>query len=83
MVSKDLDELSSPPRKLLPFFKTSRDGWKAKHHEVKEECKLLSNQVRAVEKSREKWRARAEAAEQRVKELEREIEQLKFHHSHS
>jgi chromosome segregation ATPase len=83
MANKDLDELSSPPRKLLPFFKKSRDDWKDKHHEVKDECKLLSNQVRAVEKSREKWRGRAEVAEQRVKELEREIEQLKFHHGNS
>jgi chromosome segregation ATPase len=83
MAGKNLDELSSPPGKLLPFFKKSRDGWKDKHHEVKDECKLMSNQVRAVEKSREKWRGRAEAAEQRMKELEREIEQLKFHHSHS
>jgi len=83
MAHKDLDALSSPPRKLLPFFKKSRDAWKDKHHEVKGECKLLSNQARAVEKSREKWRERAKTAEQRVKELEREIEQLKSSHRHT
>jgi hypothetical protein len=71
-------EYLSPVGKLFPFFVRSRDGWKTKHHAVKKECKLLSNQVRAVEKSRKDWRKRARAAEQRVTELEREIEQLKF-----
>jgi hypothetical protein len=80
MSHKDVaeQEYSSPVGKLFPFFIRSRDGWKTKHHAVKKECKLLSNQVRAVEKSREDWRQRARAAEQRVTELEREIEQLKF-----
>jgi hypothetical protein len=83
MFGKDLDELLSPASKLLPHFKKSRDGWKGKHHEVKKEHKLLSNQTRAVEKSREKWRERAKTAEQRVKELEHAIEQLKFHRKHT
>jgi hypothetical protein len=80
MTRKDVaeQEYLSPVGKLFPFFVRSRDGWKTKHHAVKKECKLLSNQVRAVEKSRKDWRKRARAAEQRVTELEREIEQLKF-----
>jgi phage-related minor tail protein len=82
MANKVLDRFSSPVSKLLPFFVGSRDDWKAKHHAVKAESKLRSNQVRAAEKSRKKWRERAEAAELRVKELEREIEQLKFHDRH-
>jgi len=40
--------------------------------------KLLSNQTRAVEKSRQHWRERASAAELRVGELERQLEELKF-----
>lgn len=65
----------SPTRKLLPFFEKSRDRWKAKHHGVKAELKLEQNQRRAVEKSRAAWRAKAEAAEQRVRELELELQQ--------
>ena len=38
----------------------------------------VSKLLRFFEKSRESWRARAVAADQRVAELEREIEQLKF-----
>lgn len=78
MAIKYLDEFSSPVKKLLRFFKKSRDGWKAKHHELKEKAKLLSNQTRAVEKSRQHWRERAGAAEQRVTELERQMEELKL-----
>ena len=40
----------SPLRKLVRFFEGSRDGWKAKCAARAEECKLLGNQVRAVER---------------------------------
>ena len=73
-----LGRFTSPGRKLLPFFVKSRDNWKAKHHELKKEAKLLSNQVRAVEASREHWRERATAAERRAADLERQIEELKL-----
>lgn len=63
----------SPVSKLLKFFSTSRDGWKEKHHEVKRQLKKEQNQVRAVEKSREAWRRRAETAQRRVQELEAEL----------
>ena len=53
-------EYVSPLRKLVRFFESSRDKWKAKHHEVKKQLKLAQNQIRAVEKSRAKWRQDAE-----------------------
>jgi hypothetical protein len=78
MANALLDQFTSPGRKLLPFFINSRDNWKTKHHELKKQAKLLSNQVRAVEASREHWRERATAAERRTAELERQIEELKL-----
>lgn len=77
MANALLDQFTSPGRKLLPFFINSRDSWKAKHHELKKQIKLVSNQARAVEASREQWRERATAAERRAAELERQIEELK------
>ena len=79
MANTFLNQFSSPVSKLVRFFKKSRDGWKGKHQELKKEAKLLTNQTRAVEKSREQWRERASTAEQRVAELERQMEELKFH----
>jgi hypothetical protein len=77
MASPYLSKFSSPVGKLVRFFEESRDRWKAKEMELRKERKLLLNQTRAVEKSREQWRARASTAEQRVKELEQEVEDLK------
>ena len=78
MANEYLSQFASPVSKLVRFFEGSRDGWKQKHRELKRTCKLLMNQTRAVEKSRESWRLRATTAEERVEELEREIERLKF-----
>jgi peptidoglycan hydrolase CwlO-like protein len=77
MTTKYLSKFSSPAGKLVKFFERSRNGWKAKQRKLKEEQKLLLNQTRAVEKSRDEWRKRASKAQQRVKELEREVEDLK------
>ena len=53
----------SPLRKLVRFFRRSRNGWRAKYAAKKEQCKLMGNQVRAVEKSCEKWRKAAQQAQ--------------------
>ena len=67
----------SPVKKLGWFFKRSRDKWKAKHHKVKQQLKLMGNQVRAVEKSRAHWKEVAQQERQRVRELTRELEEHK------
>lgn len=65
-----VDELKSPVKKLVEFFRGSRDKWKAKYLEKRDKAIYLANQIRAVEKSREQWRLRAEDAQQRIKDLE-------------
>lgn len=70
-------ELKSPVRKLVRFFRGSRDNWKEKHHAIKQKCRRLANQVTAVEKSREQWRAQAQGLHQRVTELENELAKQK------
>lgn len=67
----------SPVMKLVRFFERSRDKWKTKHHKVKQELKLMGNQVRAVEKSRAHWKEVAQQERQRVRELSRELEKQK------
>ncbi len=70
-------EYASPLRKLVRFFESSRNQWKAKHHEVKKQLKLAQNQIRAVEKSRAKWRQDAENAAAEADGLRTELEALK------
>jgi hypothetical protein len=70
-------EFKSPQRKLVRFFRRSRDSWKRKYMESKRLRKKLSNQVRAVEKSRAHWKEIARKERQRSRELGRELEELK------
>ncbi len=81
MSAQNSNEYLSPLKKLVKFFRNSRDQWKAKHHEAKKKVKTLQNQTRAVERSRQTWRTRAESAERRTKQLQQEIEELKCRHA--
>lgn len=71
----DTPLFTTPLRKLTRFFQSSRDGWKAKCQQAKKECKLLANQVRAVEKSREHWKQVARQHEREIRELKKQLSQ--------
>ncbi len=73
----DAREFKSPVLKLTRFFERSRDNWKSKHRVIKQQCRKLENQVRAVEKSRAHWREQAKLQVQRVRDLERQLARLK------
>lgn len=66
----DTMAFKSPPRKLIGFFRRSRDGWKEKYMKLKRSKRAVEGQLRAVERSRDSWKAQA-------KELRREVEELK------
>ena len=68
----DVQEYSSSPRKLVRCFRASRDGWKRKCQQAKQANKLLKNQVRAVEHSREQWKQQVADLQLRIAELEAE-----------
>ena len=69
----DVSEYTSPLKTLVVFFRRSRDNWKAKCQQAREQNKLLKNQVRAVERSREHWKDVAREQSARIVELEREL----------
>jgi len=53
------------------MLKKGRDELRVKYRELMEQRRTAENQVRAVEKSRAMWRARAEAAEAELQELKK------------
>jgi hypothetical protein len=59
----------SPQRKLLKFFKQSRDRWKAKCREAKALVKQLKNRVRFLERSRDRWKAKATLLEAELRQV--------------
>ena len=60
-------EYKSPIRKLLAMLKAARDNWKAKYQQVRQQLRSVQQQNRAVEKSRQQWKARAISAESELK----------------
>ena len=70
MGTRTLGEMTTPTKKLLAFFQHSRDGWKTRYLDLKKRAISFSNQVHAVEKSRDTWRVRAKEAEQQLAELQ-------------
>lgn len=70
----DVREYTSPRRKLVAFFNQSRDKWKRKCQAAKDQNKLLKNQTRAVERSRDHWKELARERAKHIAELERELE---------
>lgn len=53
------NSFASPLRKLVSFFKKSRDRWKEKYLAAKKENKKLINKVCFLESSRQKWKKEA------------------------
>ena len=72
MVTAD-EQYKSPAHKVIAFLKKGRDGWREKHKELYTKLRLLENQLRAVSKSRQMWRERAEAAEAELQSKKRSI----------
>jgi hypothetical protein len=63
----------SPVRKLMWFFQRSRDGWKRKLQRAKVVSKRLSNRVRKLEVSRDRWKERAKQGQQELRRLREEL----------
>lgn len=63
----------SPLKKLVRFFEQSRDGWKTKYFEKKKELKRVTNHIYDLEKRKDDWKNRAMRAEERLKEIEKNL----------
>ena len=56
----------SPVRQLLPFFRRSRDKWKAKCLAAKKENKSLKYRLAKMTESRDRWKAEARDSKKRL-----------------
>ena len=69
-------EFRSSVRKLMAFFKKSRDRWKVKCQQAKYQAKLLKHRLQNLEINRDHWRQRCQQAETRCKEVQARGEHL-------
>lgn len=63
----------SPIKKLAKFFESSRDNWKEKYFEKKTELKRVTNRIYDLEKRKDDWKDRAIRAEEKLKEMDKNI----------
>ena len=67
--SSDSKNYQSPPKKLIAFFKKSRDEWKSKCIDAKEELKLAKKNIKNL-------RERQKTQKENIKCLEAEVSRL-------
>lgn len=70
-MTKKLDEYLSPTHKVLALLKRGHERLREKYRLLREQIRTTENQVRAVTKSRDSWRRRAEAAETELVQLKK------------
>ncbi len=68
-------EYTSPQRKLVKFFETSRNKWKARCLKGQATIRRLKKRAHWLEQSRDTWKTRARQLADRVRELEAETGQ--------
>jgi hypothetical protein len=66
-------DFRTPPRILIPKLVRSRDRWKAKATTRKRQYRKEMIHSRDLELSRQRWKDRALAAEQKVLDLEQQL----------
>jgi len=69
-------EFRSPLRKLVAFFRVSRDNWKEKCQQVKYQLKLLKRRFENLQKNRNLWQQRYREAETGREQLQAQREHL-------
>lgn len=67
----------SPQAKLVRFFERSRNGWKRKCRNAKDDVKRLTNNVAALQRSRKRWKELARQRADEIKELRQQMEEAK------
>jgi len=73
-------EFRSPLRKLVAFFKASRDKWKEKCQQAKYELKLLKRRFQNLQISRDKLQRDYQDAETQREQLQLRGEHLQAQH---
>ncbi len=67
-----IDEYCSSPERLASWFLESRNKWKKKTIYKQKELRKAGIKIRDLQKSREKWKAKAKKYQAQIKQLEEE-----------
>lgn len=64
----------SPLRKLVVFFRDSRDKWKKKCQDAKYELKLLKRRYANLQKNHDRWQQQYRQVEAQRQQLQTQVE---------
>ena len=67
----------SPLTKLVKYFETSRDKWKARSHSYKSRIRKLEVKLHDTQASREDWRARYKIIDKELELAKSQLEEVK------
>ena len=67
----------SPLKKLVRFFRRSRDGWKRKCQEAKRKLKSFDVRLRVLRQNRDRWKELARQQQAELGRLREELEAVK------
>ena len=70
-MTKKLEEYRSPTHKVLALLKNGHERLREKYRLLREQVRTTENRVRALTKSRDSWRRRAESAECELGQLKK------------
>ena len=70
-MAKSINEYKSPAHKVVSFLGEGLEQLRSKYTELRKNFRSTQDQVRAVTKSRDAWRVRAEAAEAQLNSLKK------------
>ncbi len=66
----------SPLRKLVVFFRDSRDKWKKKCQDAKHKLKLLKRRYANLQKNHDRWQQQYRQVEAQRQQLQTQVELL-------
>ena len=66
----------SPLRKLVVFFRDSRDKWKKKCQDAKYELKLLKRRYGNLQRNHDRWQQQYRQVEAQRRQLQAQVELL-------
>lgn len=73
----EVPEYKSPPSRIIRSLRTAYDNSRKKMDDKSKTIMGLRGSLRDVEQSRQSWKEKTKAAEERVRELENELKQVK------
>lgn len=70
-------EFKSTDKRLVDFFKRSRDNWRSRSIKYQAEKRLMAIQIRDLKRSKEKWKGECVQLQTEMDDLKKKLQKTK------